>query len=1080
MSLTLVTTATPPHASRSITPVATMAAAPWPIVDGEGRPLIRPQTLGSTAILIGAQPLTPASETLFALLVRMVATPGQRLAAEPLRTMLWPDQADTRQRANLRQGLYKLRQMGVRIALDGDRVLLDPTQLCATFAVTRSREAFERDVVGGTEPFGPFLPTFRPVQPELAEWVQQERYTVHADVRRVLVELLRERRDRVDWTGSTRVARWLLEFDAFNEEATLTLAESLAVSGAKTEAVALLDQYLREVGSSAVELRVQASLLRRRIVEPATRTRVATVPADRHFVGRDDEVATLMRAVRQTKWRQGSATLVSGPPGMGKSRLLQAVTSQAAIEGIRIAQASCRESDLERPLSVFLDWVPELIQWPGALGCDPGSLAALQRLVPAAASARTEPSEPGPRGSLRRALIELLTAIADEKPILLVVEDAHWIDQASWEVLADLIDGISGHAVCLVLTSRFAHPRPQRPQRAPLPLQVLPLPELSVAACHALTEAMSQDLATTVDQELDHWFCQASEGNPLFLRSLISHWAETGAAGGVPPTLQGIIEQRLLALPSEALRVLKTAVLLQRWATPNRIMQTLALRPNELLDSMDHLERTGIVVGANGVVVQVHDLVARGVLDRLSALERSTLYQCTAAILLQDARAASQAEEELITDALEHLSQASDAARLAAETLHFASQIANFREPHAGLRLVERAQGRATAEEKQGLNWIAARLMNSAGDHEFALRLALPKRWDPADAATHTQENAETTSEAISSTYGSQTDTNTASHIEILLSIAGSPIVTVSTRRRAAMYCSVLASSDGREAELTAAFEAASGTESEAEKDLDCASLWMIYHASAGNNAVAVRLSKHWLNYALNSDPSTSSYFAAARAGSALYSADSSNDHLVAYLKAFEIAQHLRAPQNTVLSAHRIALAILTTGDIDSFDKWVSIAVEAHSQTPKGSYSALVHSLLCRQAIERGLPNSAQQFLEEYQNFGVHCTLQDQRYLLCLRGAIGLLEPSWEPDRDLLNELLISRARFARFGLSDYASSIAARLLERIGRSADARLLLSTYVNVERRQIRALSTHLQESFRLLGLDPAHYVRSTDA
>jgi hypothetical protein len=201
-----------------------------------------------------------------------------------------------------------------------------------------------------------------------------------------------------------------------------------------------------------------------------------------------------------------------------------------------------------------------------------------------------------------------------------------------------------------------------------------------------------------------------------------------------------------------------------------------------------------------------------------------------------------------------------------------------------------------------------------------------------------------------------------------------------------------------------------------------------------------------------------------------------SDEHITAFLKAFEIAQKLRAPHNMMVSAFRIAHAYLNKGDDESFNLWVSIAVEIHEMSPSNTLSALMHALICRQAIGRGLRESAFMHLEAFTKYGSHSTIQDRRYLLCLRGAIELIQEDWLPDDDFLNETISLTRRLARFPLSDYASSVAAQLLHRAGKAAEAKEMLVHYLTSERREARSPSAYLQESCRLIGLDPALYMR----
>jgi DNA-binding SARP family transcriptional activator len=650
----------------------------YPVRDESGEPLIRLQTLGAATVLVGEARLSAAAGTLFSLLIRVAHTPGMLLGRDVLLRSLWPDQDEVRQRANLRQALYKLRSYGVRIGLIGDVVQLDVSQVLRTFSVERIAPTFERDVTLGHEPFGPFLAGFSVPWPEYQEWIATEREAVHAEVRRVLAGELRRRRERADWGGADALARWLLQFDPLNEEATLTIAECMALSGSKSEALATIDRYLSELGPNAGDIRLPATMLRRRIAEPHKQGHLSFAATERHFIGREREMADMTLRMRRARWHDGSGTLLHGAPGIGKSRLANELEKVAVLEGIRVTTYACRESDMVRPLAVFADLLPEIMTYAGALGCDPASYEALRRLVPTdqrdalfPVSAPVAPPTPvsspvsspegSPEGSpevpseaaaaqeaerasvpvpepppvlrppmpmmstMRRALLDLLGAVSDERPMFLVIDDVHWIDEHSWDVLSDLIDRAHTMRVCVLVLSREPHARAQAPQRSSMALHIEELAPLSADSCILLARAIGDDLSASVSDELGAWFTGASEGNPLFLRALVNHWIETGEAGGVPPTLRGVIEQRLSQLSGDAMRVLQTAALLGRWATTERVMSVLELSIISMLQAIEDLARIGAVKceGLGNLIVP--DLKLQTVMESIPTVVRSML-----------------------------------------------------------------------------------------------------------------------------------------------------------------------------------------------------------------------------------------------------------------------------------------------------------------------------------------------------------------------------------------------------------------------------------------------------------------------
>jgi DNA-binding SARP family transcriptional activator len=1072
------------------------SAGPLPTHDASGRPLLRLQTLGAASILIGDLRLGTAAGTLFSLLLRLVGTPGLQVSAESLRASLWPDQTDVRQRANLRQALYKLRGYGLRISHATGMVVLDETQLVRTFSVERSAECFARDVTHGVEPFGPYVPGFTVPWPALQEWIDEQRELVHADVRRVLSEQLRQRRDRADWGGAGALARWMLQFDPLNEEATLTIAECTALSGSKKEALAVLDRYLDELGPLAGDIRLPAAMLRRRIAEPLARGRLSFAPTERHFVGRETELSELTLAMRRARWHDGSAILLHGPPGIGKSRLAHELEKVACIEGVRVMQASCRESDLLRPLSVFLDLLPELMHQPGALGCAPESLAALRRLLPfdrsaaspvspdaslerpsAAMRSSTSPGsmglgdgagelpviarEPMPMAaSLRRAIIDLMAAVADERPLLLIVEDVHWIDEHSWDVLADLIDRLHALRVFVLLTSREAHARPQRPQRSPIGLRVRVVPPLSPESSLALSRAIGDDLSAPVSDELGAWFVRASEGIPLFLRALVNHWIETGEAGGVPPTLQGVIEQRLSQLSGDALRVMQTAALLGKWATVERVGRVLELSIAGQIDAISELEINGMIVHGTTPNFMCHELVSKEALTSLPRLCGGLLHARIAIVLQGEVELS--ANEALLLPVLTHWKQAGDTSSL----VQFAATILRCRtrlhNPTEVLRFLESvSSGTISTFEANTLGVVCSVLRVESGRYREELDSRREGAQLPATDERLSTFDAERALSLIDSAYRSEVAADVDWLADYAASVSLLRHLTPPVRIRAASIGLVIATNQCDIARVQRIWQTASADPDISHPSDDWSRIELLFHTLFGDRDRSISIANDMLEKARQGHLSLSSVTDAMRSAFALRVASGDGSHFEAFTFAFDAASKLGLSLPAMTCAWQLAQSSLENGRTAQYRSWLELLLRLHRAEPDRVSTNFATALYCRGAIEQGDVDEARRLYADFvADLPKRPTVRAASHAYALRIAVELLDEEWKASSGQLSELLRYFETVSRFGTADFLVSVTVQAQTRVD-THKARTTLRRYFREFRREVCAPSGRLQ-------------------
>jgi class 3 adenylate cyclase/DNA-binding winged helix-turn-helix (wHTH) protein len=203
-------------------------------------------------------------------------------------------------------------------------------------------------------------------------------------------------------------------------------------------------------------------------LEAATTTRLTPL------VGRDEEVALLQRRWEQVKTGQGQVVLLSGEPGIGKSRLVQVLKDAVAAEAhLRIEwrgspynQQSALHpviDDLHRrlrglpgePPSAALHTLEAMLTAAGVVLAEAVPLLAALLSLPLPASYR--PLTLTPQRQRQRTfdtLLAWLHAEAQQQPVLLVVEDLHWLDPSTEELLSLLMEQSAQARLCLLLTTR--------------------------------------------------------------------------------------------------------------------------------------------------------------------------------------------------------------------------------------------------------------------------------------------------------------------------------------------------------------------------------------------------------------------------------------------------------------------------------------------------------------------------------------------------------------------------------------------------------------------------------------------------
>ena len=342
-------------------------------------------------------------------------------------------------------------------------------------------------------------------------------------------------------------------------------------------------------------------------------------------VGRQDELGRLGRAVDDAHLH-GSALLVSGEPGIGKSTLLRAAARRARDRGHRLLEATGVEPEEGLAFAGL-----QLLLGPVMPAAR--ALPVVQRK--ALATALGLEDGPAPRPFLvGLAALSLLGEVATQRPVVVVVDDAHWLDGPTQEVLAFLARRVTGDAVVMVVALRSGHESP------------LLRAGLDTITLHGLADAAAREVLAVVAGDLDEadrdGVLQQALGNPLALVELPAAWRAASQDGmrtvvsSVPlgARLERAFAARLPELPPRTRDALLVAAV-DAEDDPAEILAATAVLCGSPVDAtvLEPAVRVGLLTFDEAHVRFRHPLVSSGVLQAESMTRRQAASAALAGVL---------------------------------------------------------------------------------------------------------------------------------------------------------------------------------------------------------------------------------------------------------------------------------------------------------------------------------------------------------------------------------------------------------------------------------------------------------------
>jgi DNA-binding SARP family transcriptional activator len=542
-----------------------------------------------------------------ALLVYLARSPRGG-ARDHLMGLLWPEKDQEKARHSLNEALRVLRKtLGDAVVTEGDVVRIAPE------AITTDLGSPDSSAIAG-----PFLEGFAvPDAPEFEDWLARERERVRAATLGTLVVAAEGALAQGDLATARLAADRALALDPHHEAALRALMRAYALDGVRQLA---LETFERARAGLARDLGTEPEPATRKL---AQRLRAGEVVRVTPRAPETEHLAPLVGAGRSRLsrlvgvWEEAAGgarvALVRGDPGTGKTRLLDELCARARLDDAVVAYARGLEGDDLKTIAAA--WVRGGLAVPELAAAAPGALAGL-----AAADPDVAIRFPGVRAAqalpLDEALVAAVTAIAADRRVLLVLDDAH---RGGPEMVAAVVRLAQRGSKAPLMILLAAPPAAADPlldfvsvrlgsDLRGLELETAPLEEADIAEfARWAVPSYGPDDRTRLARRV----MADTVGNPflvtqimLALRAGLAVSPGTGAAwpaahrtlddtlpGQLPPAVSAALRLRFRALTVPAQRTLASLAVLGGRTTPAALARAAEVEPGGLARALDELER---------------------------------------------------------------------------------------------------------------------------------------------------------------------------------------------------------------------------------------------------------------------------------------------------------------------------------------------------------------------------------------------------------------------------------------------------------------------------------------------------------
>jgi predicted ATPase len=525
--------------------------------------------------------------------------------------------------------------------------------------------------------------------PQFDEWVAETTRGLLRQYQHALGTLTREAMGQWRWREAVELARRWLANDPLSDEAARLATEALYLAGDRAAALVGFAEYrtrlLRETGCEPS--RSLFNLMRRVEADatpitarPITDEWYARAPSfESSLIGRKEEWGAMLKGWKVVRRGAGRIVLLEGEPGIGKSRLADEFVRWAVADGATVLRGHGYDIQGGIPYEPIVEMLREALGAPGLAGTAPEWLTEAARLLPEirqrfpALPSLATPTDSAEGWRLFEGIVQLVLALASERPVLISLDDLQWCDGDSCNLLRFLIRRTVQAPVLWLGTVTLGELERDAPAarlcrviRAQAHSSVVPLGPLSEEQLWKMIREMGHVSTPTGARRFANRIFSVTAGNPFYVIELLKtmfaqgllavdedsgEWtASTGAMNKhgrelpVSQTVHDVIAERVERLPEQLSDLLITIAVAGMGCRTEVLSHVHGISRLHAAGLGDALVDRRLVVEEGGLYRCAHPVIAHVVRDGLTASRRREIHRILS-LALERAMSAHETRE---------------------------------------------------------------------------------------------------------------------------------------------------------------------------------------------------------------------------------------------------------------------------------------------------------------------------------------------------------------------------------------------------------------------------------------------------